>query len=160
MSDGLRRVTWAAVATAAMRNEQRLGARASSPPLPVPAHEERIGGDVACPSLPMNRYVARLSKVESAAIARRISTLESRATFMAPMRVQNWRSRLPMHITLTGGQDARAPRSRPPLSNGRVKPMGNACLFSRRPVRDATTIARHLGAGNGDDNAKESRRDE
>jgi len=49
------------------------------------------------PQLPINREVTRLSKVESAAIARAVSTLESRATFMAPTRVQAWRLNLPMN---------------------------------------------------------------
>jgi len=48
----------------------------------------------------MNRQVARLSKVESVATARPTSTLESRATFMAPMRVLDWRSKLPMNPLL------------------------------------------------------------
>jgi len=49
------------------------------------------------PGLPMNRQVARLSKVEFAVTGRCSSTLESRATFMAPMCVQHWRSRLSMN---------------------------------------------------------------
>jgi len=51
--------------------------------------------------LPMNRQVARLSKVESVVTARSSSTLESRATFMAAMCVQNWRSKLPMNRLVT-----------------------------------------------------------
>jgi len=45
----------------------------------------------------MSQQVVQLSKVEFAVTGRRSSTLESRATFMATMCVQSWRSKLSMN---------------------------------------------------------------